>query len=81
MPRPTRTKRYQWSFAEQKLIAAEQQWRCGFCSCILPAAFQCDHRVPLHRGGKHDWRTNGQALCANCHAAKTQLESVARRRR
>ncbi len=61
-----------------KLVAAAQAWRCAGCDELLPAAFQIDHRVPLWRGGP-DAADNLQALCPNCHAAKTQQEAVDRR--
>jgi 5-methylcytosine-specific restriction protein A len=36
-------------------------------------ATQADHRVPHAEGGSDDI-TNGQAVCSNCHDAKTQQE-------
>ena len=77
MPLAT-TQRGSVSAATSKVVAASQRWRCGDCDDLLPAAFQIDHRVPLWQGGP-DRLDNLQALCPNCHAAKTQREAIARR--
>ena len=42
-------------------------------------ATERDHVVPLSVGGADDY-TNEQALCADCHAAKSIAERGARRR-
>jgi 5-methylcytosine-specific restriction endonuclease McrA len=34
---------------------------------------ECDHIVPLHRGGSND-PGNLQSLCKECHAIKTATE-------
>lgn len=60
-----------------KMVAARQAWRCQLCGAVLPPAYQIDHIEPLWRGGA-DAERNLQALCPNCHAAKTQRESVQR---
>lgn len=60
-----------------KMVAARQAWRCRLCDAVLPSAYEVDHIVPLWRGGD-DAERNLQALCPNCHAAKTQRESVER---
>ena len=64
---------------EKKIVAARQQWKCSTCQAILPAAYQVDHTIPLCDGGADNIK-NCTAMCANCHAAKTQLESIARHR-
>lgn len=66
--------------SEKRVVAARQAWRCSACAMVLPAAFQVDHTVPLHLGGE-DTTENCTAMCANCHAAKTQMEAIGRRRR
>tara|TARA_B100000963_G_scaffold69120_1_gene57497 strand:- start:1864 stop:2403 length:540 start_codon:yes stop_codon:yes gene_type:complete len=66
------------SAALSKVVAAAQRWRCNGCQQLLSAAYQIDHRIPLWRGGE-DRVENLQALCPNCHAAKTQREAIARR--
>lgn len=73
MPRRT------WGVSEQKWRAAKQGWKCAICCDILPAAFELDHIKPLFDGGEDCYITNSQALCPNCHAAKTQKEAIQRR--
>lgn len=63
--------------SEKKIVAARQEWRCSSCACILPAAYQVDHTVPLCDGGA-DAISNCTAMCPNCHAAKTQEEAIQR---
>lgn len=46
---------------------------------MLPAAYQVDHTVPLCDGGADDI-SNCSAMCPNCHATKTQLEGIERRK-
>lgn len=41
----------------------------------LAAATVPDHRVPLWAGGQDDLETNGDALCAEHHGAKTACEA------
>lgn len=62
---------------EKRLVGARQRWLCSSCASLLPASFEVDHTVPLHDGGRDDLR-NATAMCPNCHAAKSQLERVAR---
>ena len=57
----------------KKRVAATQRWKCAHCEAVLEATYQIDHRVPLWRGGSNE-PDNLQALCPNCHAAKTQEE-------
>lgn len=72
------TKRGTLSAAVMRQVAACQRWQCATCAILLPAAFQIDHINPLWAGGA-DSLDNLQALCANCHADKTQKESIDRR--
>lgn len=65
---------------EKKVVAARQGWRCSACRELLPAAFQVDHTVALCDGGA-DHLSNTTAMCGTCHAAKTQLETIARHKR
>lgn len=62
---------------QKKVVAARQGWRCSDCKELLPAAYQVDHTVPLWAAGE-DSIDNCTAMCPNCHAKKTQLESIAR---
>lgn len=48
-------------------------------SCPAPAT-EVDHTVPLHLGGE-DTASNLQALCHDCHRAKTTAEASARANR
>ena len=57
----------------KKQVAADQEWKCSSCSCLLSSAYQIDHIVPLWKTGSNE-RENLTALCANCHALKTQRE-------
>lgn len=67
-------KRIQFSPALKRIIGAGQQWRCaGPCKKLLPASFQIDHIVPLHKSGPNV-RENLQALCPTCHAEKSYRE-------
>lgn len=52
--------------------------RCELCSIVLqPGDWQCDHLVPLSKGGTSDI-SNLRILCIPCHKAKTAED---RRRR
>lgn len=57
----------------KKRVAASQAWKCAACAKVLEATYQIDHRIPLWQGGTNE-PDNLQALCPNCHAAKTQVE-------
>lgn len=63
--------------AVKRQVAARQQWKCNECKQVLSASFQVDHTTPLWKGGAHH-PDNGAALCANCHAQKTQREEIER---
>mgnify|MGYP006080768439 CR=1 FL=1 len=62
---------------QKKMVAARQKWRCSECDELLSSAYQVDHTTPLWSGGE-DALCNVTAMCANCHALKTQAEHVAR---
>ena len=70
-------KRQTVSAAVSKRVAHSQRWACAGCKELLPSAYQIDHVVALADGGE-DALHNLQALCANCHADKTQREHVTR---
>lgn len=59
----------------KKVVASEQKWNCAICLKILDYTYQIDHILPLSQGGDNR-RSNLQALCPNCHAKKTYLESI-----
>lgn len=57
------------------LIAFRQEYKCAGCGNLLyPLAFDIDHKTELRDGGA-DSLDNLQALCSNCHAAKTRSYS------
>ena len=60
-----RDKTYQ---ANRAVIMRQAAGRCEQCG--RHARLQCDHIIPVSRGGTHHL-TNLQALCASCHAKKT----------
>ena len=70
-----------WGVAVQKIVGARQLWRCAKCDCLLPSSYEVDHVKPLWGGGPDCYETNAQALCPTCHANKTQLESIDRRKK
>lgn len=70
-----------WGATVQKIVGARQLWRCAKCDCLLPSAYEVDHVQPLWDGGKDCHETNAQALCPTCHASKTQLERIDRRKK
>jgi hypothetical protein len=59
----------------KKRVAASQEWRCAKCTKILPPTFQVDHVFPHSLGGT-DHPCNLEALCVECHAAKSQIEQA-----
>lgn len=65
---------------EKKRIAAACGWRCQLCHLLLPSTYHIDHIVPLSEGGADD-ATNCWSLCQNCHAIKTEGETIERLRR
>ena len=60
---------------QAKRVAARQKWRCAMCGELLTEDFECDHIVPLHRGGSPDNDIDSlQALHKRCHLLKNSLE-------
>ena len=60
---------------QAKRVAARQKWRCAMCNELLTEDFECDHIVPLHRGGSPDNDIDSlQALHKRCHLLKNSLE-------
>ena len=66
--------------ATKKQVAASQRWICSGCGDVLESTYQVDHTVPLWAGGADSPR-NATAMCAGCHARKTQNEAIVRRER
>lgn len=63
------------SETKKKFVAAQQQWKCHTCGCILPAWFEVDHIQRVERGGSNH-PDNLVALCRDCHGKKTALENL-----
>ena len=63
--------------AQKRLVGASYDWKCGMCATTLASTYHVDHIVPLWAGGADD-PAQCQALCADCHAIKTQEEAIAR---
>jgi len=59
--------------ADKKRVAASQSWTCAHCKQSLNARYEVDHIVQFAHGGTDD-PSNLQALCSNCHAAKTDAD-------
>ena len=49
-------------------------WRCEKCG--KPGALECDHVIPVAKGGEKWDRDNLQTLCRSCHMAKTAKENM-----
>ena len=58
----------------KKMVASNQEWKCGTCSQMLDYTYEIDHHIPLFKGGSNDV-SNLIALCRNCHGKKTLLEN------
>ena len=65
------------SSQKKKIIAASGEWKCGMCRELLPSHFEIDHIRPLWKNGTND-QSNLWALCSNCHAKKTEQETIER---
>lgn len=59
----------------KKVVASSQDWHCNSCSLKLPANYDVDHIVPLHKNGSNELE-NLQALCKNCHGEKSIMEQI-----
>ena len=72
---PSRTTKRSVSETKKKLIASNQNWKCGECREMLKAWFEVDHIKRLDQGGSNDI-DNLVALCRNCHGKKTSMENI-----
>lgn len=63
-----------WTADDKRYAAARANWRCEACGEMLPASYECDHKVALEDGGADCIETNCAVLCPGCHAEKTQRE-------
>ena len=60
----------------RRRVLARDNWRCR--SCGRPARLECDHVVPIDKGGSPWALDNLQSLCGGrngCHAKKTAGEN------
>jgi 5-methylcytosine-specific restriction endonuclease McrA len=67
-------KRRKFTGKERRAVHEAFEGRCDDCGANVGLSFEIDHRVPLFRGGKHEF-ANWQLLCKPCHAAKTGGEA------
>ncbi|RBO52972.1 HNH endonuclease [Rhodovulum sp. BSW8] len=68
--------------ALRKRVMQRDSWLCQPClrtGRVTPAT-ECDHVVPKAQGGTDD-EGNLQAICADCHKAKTEREAAEARGR
>lgn len=71
-------KRIRLSPLQRLTILSQQSYCCVGIQCqgqtlMPPLGMEIDHVIPLHRGGSNAWE-NLAALCATCHAIKTNME-------
>lgn len=76
MPRTSQIRKV--SANMKKIVAYEQEYKCNTCKKMLPPSWECDHIIPLWKEGSSNHRENLQALCAECHSAKTLQEGIER---
>ena len=62
--------RRRWEWVRRRVLKRDN-WRCQSCGKY---GNQCDHVVPLHKGGAVYDMSNLQCLCRGCHIAKTRAE-------
>lgn len=63
-----------WQRKRESVLLASN---CMCALCKTAEATEVDHITPLEQGGSND-ESNLQALCHDCHAAKTKQEQRAR---
>ncbi|MCY4065058.1 MAG: HNH endonuclease signature motif containing protein [Rhodospirillaceae bacterium] len=64
-----------WERVRQAIFRRDG-YRCRECGRYGP--LECDHIKPLKSGGEPWDPANLQSLCRDCHAAKTERETVRR---
>ena len=68
--------RRQISKSEKNEVWERQHGKCARChKQLIPSTTHYDHIKPYGKGGETD-TSNIQALCANCHAKKTNEDRV-----
>lgn len=83
------TKRYSESFSlgDRKFVFRKFSNKCNFCGKtdqdlqyekhvlnLKRWELECDHIVPISKGGSRDINNNAQALCTECHLIKSIVE-------
>ena len=58
----------------RRAVFERDGYRC--VQCGVAARLECDHVVPLHRGGDEWDASNLQALCRACHIYKSRIERL-----
>lgn len=61
------------STMRKKMVASNQEWKCGHCKSQLDYTYEVDHKIRLDEGGSNDVN-NLIALCPACHRKKTAFE-------
>ena len=69
-PIPINKRRWQ---AVRRAVFKRDGYRCRACG--RPGRLECDHVIPLDRGGAPYDMDNLQTLCRSCHFAKTGDEN------
>ena len=72
----TSTRRWQQL---RRLVFRRDHYRCRACG--KAGALECDHLVPIWKGGAPWALGNLQALCRGCHIEKSRKEYTGRKRR
>ena len=62
----------QWARV-RRAVFDRDGWRC--CECGLAGRLECEHIIPMGRGGAPFALDNLQTLCRGCHVAKTRKEN------
>ena len=62
--------RRRWARVRRKVLRRDN-WRCRSCGKY---GNECDHVVPLYKGGADYDMSNLQCLCRGCHIGKTRAE-------
>ena len=63
--------RKQWELLRLRIFASDN-WRCRKCG--RAGRLECDHIVPLQRGGDPYEPSNLQSLCRGCHIEKSRAD-------
>ena len=56
----------------RRAVLDRDGWRCRHCGAY---GNECDHVIPLHRGGAPYDPANLQTLCRGCHVEKTRADN------